>query len=83
MPRTGRPAWKISGSYLGASGSLTELGPPDMIIALKRILSLCMRKPTTCIGENKDADQLRGNCEADQRFCFLTSESTISLLFQS
>ena len=26
-----------------------------------------MRKPTICIGENKDADQLRGNREADQR----------------
>ena len=27
-------------------------------------------KPTICIGENKDADQLRGNREADQRLCF-------------
>ena len=26
-----------------------------------------MRKPTFCICENKDADQLRGNREADQR----------------
>ena len=29
-----------------------------------------MRKPTFCICENKDADQLRGNREADQRLCF-------------
>ena len=29
-----------------------------------------MRKPTICIGENKDADELRGNREADQRLCF-------------
>ena len=29
-----------------------------------------MRKTTFCICENKDADQLRGNREADQRFCF-------------
>ena len=29
-----------------------------------------MRKPTFCIGENKDTDQLRGNREADQRLCF-------------
>ena len=29
-----------------------------------------MGKPTICIGENKDADQLRGNREADQRLCF-------------
>ena len=29
-----------------------------------------MGKPTICFGENKDADQLRGNREADQRLCF-------------
>ena len=29
-----------------------------------------MEKPTICIGENKGADQLRGNREADQRLCF-------------
>ena len=29
-----------------------------------------MGKPTICIGENKGADQLRGNREADQRFVF-------------
>ena len=29
-----------------------------------------MRKPTFCICENTDADQLRGNREADQRICF-------------
>ena len=29
-----------------------------------------MGKPTDCIGENKGADQLRSNCEADQRLCF-------------
>ena len=26
-----------------------------------------MRKPTICICENKGADQLRSNCEADER----------------
>ena len=36
-----------------------------------------MGKPTICIGENKDADQLRGNLEADQRLCFRYSDSTI------
>ena len=35
-----------------------------------------MRKPTICMGENKDADQLRGNCEADQRLCFRYTDST-------
>ena len=29
-----------------------------------------MRKPAFCICENKDADQLRGNREADLRLCF-------------
>ena len=39
-----------------------------------------MGKPTICIGENKDGDQLRGNGEADQRLCFRYSDSTIPLL---
>ena len=39
-----------------------------------------MRKPTFCICENKDADQLRGNREADQRLCFCYLDSTIPLL---
>ena len=42
-----------------------------------------MGKPTICIGENKDADQLRGNREADQRLCFRYSDSTIPLLLKS
>ena len=39
-----------------------------------------MRKPAFCICENKDADQLRGNREADQRLCFRYTASTIPLL---
>ena len=39
-----------------------------------------MRKPTICIGETKDADQLRGYREADQRLCFRYTDSTIPLL---
>ena len=42
-----------------------------------------MGKPTICIGENKGADQLRGNREADQRHCFRYSDSTIPLLLKS
>ena len=42
-----------------------------------------MGKPTICIGENKDADQLRGYREADQRLCFRYSDSTIPLLLKS
>ena len=42
-----------------------------------------MGKPTICLGENKDADQLRGNREADQRLCFRYSDSKIPLLLKS
>ena len=35
-----------------------------------------MRKPTIGMCENKDADQLRGNREADQRLCFRYMDST-------
>ena len=46
-------------------------------------MSRLMGKPTICIGGNKDADQLRGNREADQRLCFRYSDSTIPLLLKS
>ena len=39
-----------------------------------------MRNPAFCICENKGADQLRGNREADQRLCFLYIASKIPLL---
>ena len=47
-----------------------------------------MGKPTICIGENKGADQLRGNREADyreadQRLGFRFSDSIIPLLLKS
>ena len=42
-----------------------------------------MRKPAFCICENKDADQLRGNREADQRLCFRYMDSTIPVLLIS
>ena len=46
-------------------------------------MSRLMGKPTICIGENKGADQLRGNREADQRLCFRYLYSTIPPLFNS
>ena len=46
-------------------------------------MSLVVRKPTFCICENKDADQLRGNREADQRLCFRYTDSTIPLFPKS
>ena len=42
-----------------------------------------MGNPTIYLGENKDADQLRSNCEADQRLCFGYLDSTIPLLLKS
>ena len=46
-------------------------------------MSCVMRKPAFCICENKDADQLRFNREADQRLCFRYTDSTILLLPKS
>ena len=46
-------------------------------------LSRVTRKPTICICENKDADQLRGNPEADQRLCFRYIDRMIPLLSKS
>ena len=45
--------------------------------------SRIVRKPDFCLGENKGADQLRGNREADQRLCFRYTDSTIPLLLKS
>ena len=42
-----------------------------------------MGNPTICIGENKGADQLCGNREADQRLCFCFTDSSIPLLSKS
>ena len=46
-------------------------------------MSRCTRKPTICLCKNKDADQLRSNCEADQRLCFRYTDNTIPLLLKS
>ena len=46
----------------------------------KKQMSLVMRKPDFRICENKDADQLRGDREADQRLCFRYMDSTIPLI---
>ena len=43
-------------------------------------MSRVVRKSAFCICENKDADQLRGDPEADQRLCFHYTESIVPLL---
>ena len=63
---------------------MTSVTATDMCNVISSIyLSRLMGKPTICIGENKDVDQLRGNREADQRLCFRYSDSTIPLLHKS
>ena len=51
-----------------------------LLVEHKNYLSCVIRKPTFCICENKDADQLCGNRKADQRLCFRYIESAIPLL---
>ena len=46
-------------------------------------MSRIVRKPDFCLCENKGADQLRGNREADQRLCFRYTDSTFPLLLIS
>ena len=46
-------------------------------------ISRVVRKPDFCICENKDADQLRGDHEADQRLYFRYTDSAIPLLSKS
>ena len=43
-------------------------------------MSCVMRKSAYCTCENKSADQLHGNCAADQHLCFCNIDSTIPLL---
>ena len=59
--------------------TLIEIAKPCIIANLNH-MSRDVRKPDFCICENKDADQLRGNREADQRLCFRYTDSTIPLL---
>ena len=67
--------------------SLLELidnsGTISLITPRKHYMSCIVRKPTFCICENKDADQLRGNREADLRLCFRYINSSIPLLSKS
>ena len=47
------------------------------------IIQVSVRKQAFCICENKDADQLRVNREADQRLCFRYMDCTVPLLPKS
>ena len=72
----------VSGQSFVITGANSGLGKATALaIARKGIcnMSLVMRKPLFCICENKDADQLRGNRETDQRLCFRYIDSTIPI----
>ena len=64
---------------LSFSFSITSVHIKYSTIAFYQ-MSRVVRKLAFCRCENKDADQLRGNREADQRLCFRYTDSTISLL---
>ena len=53
---------------------------PAVNKSIESFMSSVVRKLAFCICENKDADQLRGNSEADQRLCFRYIDSTLPLL---
>ena len=61
---------------------LTEATCCDVMLTQYN-LSRVVRKPAFSICENKDANQLRGDREADQRLCFRYMDSTIFLLPKS
>ena len=56
---------------------------PNLVDRELKKLSRVMKKTKFCECENKDADQLRGNREADQRLRFRYIDSTMPLLFKS
>ena len=51
--------------------------------SLSHDMSRVMRKPAFCLCQNKDADQLRSDREADQCLCFRYINSIITLLPKS
>ena len=50
---------------------------------MQRHMSRLMGKPDIYLRENKDADQLCSNCEADLRLCFHYIDGTIPLVSKS
>ena len=60
-----------------------SMGLVLMSVSVLSIYEPHHEKTNVCICENKDADPLCGNCEADQRLCFRYIDSTIPLLSKS
>ena len=55
----------------------------SLLLSVVHNMSPIVGKPAFCICENIDADQLRGNREADQRLCFRYTDSATPLLPKS
>ena len=69
-----------------ASGKVKcEVDSYDLISVVSNCMcvSRIMRKPTLCICDNKEADQLCGNREDGVGLCFRYMDSTIPLLSKS
>ena len=72
----------ISDKSVSQNGVHTKLNKGDNLVIILN-MSRVVRKPAFCICKNKDPDQLRGNCEADQRLCYRHMDSAILLLSKS
>ena len=77
-----KPLVILCGCTAGFVSDLVR-NPEDRFPLYSAHMSRVVRKPAFCKCENKDADQLRGNREADQRLCFCYIDSTIPLLPKS
>ena len=69
-------------AYFTADFNETEDSVASSFVIASFNMSRIMRKPAFRSCENKGADQLRSNCEADHCLCFRYSDSTISLLLK-
>ena len=80
-------SWTMSRDSMDILQTDAWLAEPEgcsyFLLTLSHQMRGVMGKPAFCICENKDADQLRGNHEADQSLCFHYMDSTISLLPKS
>ena len=73
------PKWSWAEMVMGRNGH----GPKWLWAEMTRNLSNEPRHEQTNICENKDAGQLRGNREADQRLCFRYVDSTFLYFLSS
>ena len=72
--------FKLSRSLIESYLVESDFEVVSSLLSSVMVMSLALRKSAFCICENKDADQLRGDREADQRLCFRYTDSTIPLL---